>query len=148
MPVVRIYLRRSKADKKHQEFSLEVQREGSQKFVVSELPGKGIHAAWEEPVEYVDDDRAGDDFMGRPGLLKLRAEVRPGDIVVCRDQSRLGRDALETTLVVRELVRDRQARLFYYISGGDSVAHAGGATRSRSCGPRRRRSLLWLQTRP
>ena len=68
-------------------------------------------------VEYLDDDRAGDDFLGRAELRKLRDDVRPGDIVLCRDQSRLGRDALEVTLAIRDLVRDRGARLFYYATG-------------------------------
>ena len=34
--------------------------------------------------------------------------------MLCRDQSRLGRDALEVTLAVRDIVRDRGGRLFYY----------------------------------
>lgn len=38
-------------------------------------------------------------------------------MIVCRDQSRLGRDAIEVTLVIRDLVRDRGCRLFYYVSG-------------------------------
>ena len=38
-------------------------------------------------------------------------------MIVCRDQSRLGRDAIEVTLVIRDLVRDRGCRLFYYSSG-------------------------------
>ena len=38
-------------------------------------------------------------------------------MIICRDQSRLGRDAIEVTLVVRDLVRDRGCRLFYYTNG-------------------------------
>ncbi len=122
MTVVRIYLRRSKADKQHQEFSLDVQRHGSDAFAATELPRRGIATATDK-IEYVDDDRAGDDFLGRASLQRLLEEVQPGNVVVCRDQSRLGRDALETTLVVRTLIRDKRARLFYYATG-EEVAFA------------------------
>jgi hypothetical protein len=40
-------------------------------------------------------------------------------VVICRDQSRLGRDAIEVTLVVRDLVRERGCRLFYYVTGNE-----------------------------
>jgi DNA invertase Pin-like site-specific DNA recombinase len=112
-----VYLRRSKADDGHQQFSLDVQREGSHIFVADALPRFALTASWADRVEYIDDDRAGDDFLGRRELQRLRDEVRTGDIVVCRDQSRLGRDALEVTLAVRELVQERGGRLFYYADG-------------------------------
>jgi site-specific DNA recombinase len=41
-------------------------------------------------------------------------DALPGDVVVCRDQSRIGRKATQTTLVIEELVQERRARLFYY----------------------------------
>ena len=113
-PRLRIYLRRSKADEGHQQFSLDVQRDGSRLFALDELVRAGVNIPWSEREEYIDDDRAGDDFEGRPELRRLRAEIKQGDIVLCRDQSRLGRDALEVTLAVRDIVRDRGARLFYY----------------------------------
>ncbi len=113
-PRLRIYLRRSKADEGHQQFSLDVQRDGSRLFTVDEMPRQGVNLVWSEREEYIDDDRAGDDFEGRPELRRLRADIKPGDVVLCRDQSRLGRDALEVTLAVRDIVRDRGARLFYY----------------------------------
>lgn len=113
-PKLRLYLRRSKADEGYQQFSLDVQREGSRLFAAEELPRFGVDLAWREREEYVDDDRAGDDFEGRTELRRLRREIRPGDIVLCRDQSRLGRDALEVTLAIRDMVQDGGARLFYY----------------------------------
>ena len=116
-PVLRIYLRRSKADQGHQQFSLDVQREGCRRFAAEELPRRGAVLDWDLRIEYVDDDRAGDDFIGRAGLQHLLADVQAGDVVLCRDQSRLGRDALEVTLAIRELVRDRGARLIYYVNG-------------------------------
>ena len=108
---VHIYLRRSKNDEGKQQFSLDVQRAGCREFV-SRL---GLGAV--EVVELIDDGKAGDDFHNRLGIKRLLENARPGDIIVCRDQSRLGRDAIEVTLVVRDLVRDRGCRLFYYVSG-------------------------------
>ncbi len=113
---LRIYLRRSKADEGHQQFSLDVQREGCRTFVNDILPQRfNVQPVWSQRVEYVDDDRAGDDFLGRVELCRLREEARQGDIIICRDQSRLGRDALEVTLAVRELVQASGARLFFYV---------------------------------
>src|SRR5690606_34781379 len=57
------------------------------------------------------------DFLTRAGLRQLLADAKRGDVIVCRDQSRLGRDAIEVTLVVRDLIRDRGCRLFYYATG-------------------------------
>ena len=110
--ILRVYLRRS--DEGHQQYSIDVQREGSRMFVAEELPRLGVTVSWSDRVEYIDDDRAGDDFEGRPSFARLRAETKAGDVVLCRDQSRMGRDALEVTLAVRQIVRDRGARLFYY----------------------------------
>ena len=108
---VHIYLRRSKNDEGKQQFSLDVQRAGCREFV--EQMGFG----GQRVAEHVDDGKAGDDFHSRQGIRQLLEEAKPGDIIVCRDQSRLGRDAIEVTLVIRDLVRDRGCRLFYYVSG-------------------------------
>lgn len=120
-PLLRIYLRRSRADEGHQQFSLDVQREGAHRFARDQLPARGFDVTWLDRVEYVDDDRAGDDFIGRAALHRLMKDSRRGDVVVCRDQSRIGRDALEVTLVIRDLVRDVGARLFYYADGQEIV---------------------------
>ena len=108
---VRVYLRRSKNDEGKQQFSLDVQRTGCREFVQRLALGE------QDGVEYVDDGKAGDDFHSRHGIRRLLEEAAAGDVIVCRDQSRLGRDAIEVTLVVRDLVRDRGCRLFYYVSG-------------------------------
>ncbi len=122
MPEFKVYLRRSKGDADHQQFSLDVQSEGARRFVEQEFP----ELSWAARIDYIDDDRAGDDFLGRAQLQQLLREAQPGDIIVCRDQSRLGRDALEVTLVVRTLVKERRCRLFYYASGQE-VAFANAA---------------------
>ena len=110
--VIRTYLRRSKNDEGKQQFSLDVQREGCRKFVRQRLELADI-----EIEEYLDDGKAGDDFHSRVGMRRLILEALPGDIIVCRDQSRLGRDAIEVTLAIRDLVRDRGCRLYYYVTG-------------------------------
>lgn len=109
---VHLYLRRSKEDAGKQEYTIDVQRDGCHAYIDREkLGARGARA------EYVDEGKSGDDFHSRAGLRKLLANVRKGDVVICRDQSRLGRDAIEVTLVVRDLVRDRGCRLFYYATG-------------------------------
>src|ERR1700733_6374132 len=109
--IVRTYCRRSKNDEGKQQFSLDVQAAGCAELI--RRMGFGDRAK----VEYLDDGRAGDDLLTRSGLRQLLADAKRGDVIVCRDQSRLGRDAIEVTLVVRDLVRDRGCRLYYYATG-------------------------------
>src|SRR6516165_8835591 len=108
---IRTYRRRSKNDEGKQQFSLDVQVRGCDEHI------ERMGLADRQRVDYVDDGRAGDDFLGRIGLRQLLAEAKRGDVIICRDQSRLGRDAIEVTLVVRDLVRDRGCRLYYYSTG-------------------------------
>ena len=109
--IVRTYCRRSKNDEGKQQFSLDVQAAGCTELIQRLTFG-------DEPRrDYVDDGRSGDDFLTRAGLRQLLADAKRGDVIVCRDQSRLGRDALEVTLVIRDLVRDRGCRIFYYVTG-------------------------------
>lgn len=106
--MIRTYARRSKNDEGKQQFSLDVQDQGCRAWV------RTSEYATEKIATYVDDGKAGDDFHSRAGLRQLISDAKAGDIIVCRDQSRLGRDALEVTLVVRDLVKDRGCRLYYY----------------------------------
>lgn len=108
---IRTYCRRSKNDEGKQQFSMEVQHAGCLEFI------SRMSFAGEGRMDYVDDGGASDDFLTRAGLRQMIIEAQRGDVIVCRDQSRLGRDAIEVTLVVRDLVRDRGCRLFYYVSG-------------------------------
>ncbi len=109
--MLRTYCRRSKNDEGKQQFSLDVQASGCAEHIAR------MGLTQQSQIDYVDDGRSGDDFLGRPGLRKLLADAKRGDVIVCRDQSRLGRDAIEVTLVIRDLVRDRGCRLFYYTTG-------------------------------
>jgi DNA invertase Pin-like site-specific DNA recombinase len=106
--MVRTYRRRSKNDEGKQQFSLDVQAAGCDELIAR------LGLADQPRKDYVDDGRAGDDFLTRTGLRQLLADAQRGDVIVCRDQSRLGRDAIEVTLVVRDLVHDRGCRLYYY----------------------------------
>jgi site-specific DNA recombinase len=108
---VRTYCRRSKNDEGKQQFSLDIQFNGCIELIARLGLGN------EERVDYVDDGRAGDDFLTRPDLRRMLIDAKRGDVIVCRDQSRLGRDALEVTLVIRDLVRDRGCRIFYHVTG-------------------------------
>ncbi|MEP6864084.1 MAG: recombinase family protein [Deltaproteobacteria bacterium] len=108
---IRTYCRRSKNDDGKQQFSLDVQSAGCTEMITR------MGFAAEARRDYVDDGRAGDDFHTRAGLRQLLLDAQRGDLIVCRDQSRLGRDAIEVTLVVRDLVRDRACRLYYYTTG-------------------------------
>src|SRR3954471_22349333 len=81
---IRTYRRRSKNDEGKQQFSLDVQVRGC-----DELIGR-LELAHQPRTDYVDDGRAGDDFLNRSGLRSLIAESKRGDVIICRDQSRLG----------------------------------------------------------
>jgi site-specific DNA recombinase len=105
-PTLRVYLRRSKGDAE-QTHSLDVQRAGCAQFADS------LGFVFAATVVYVDDGLAGDN-VNRPGVQRLLTDLQPGDIVICRDASRLGRDALDTAVIIRTVVRDRGARLYYY----------------------------------
>jgi site-specific DNA recombinase len=66
---------------------------------------------------YTDDGISGAVFgEGRPALLRLMDAVksgrRPFDIVVAYDESRLGRDVIETGYLVKQII-DRDVRLFF-----------------------------------
>lgn len=113
--IVRTYCRRSKNDEGKQQFSLDVQASGCTELIARMGHGEA------ERRDYIDDGRSGDDFHTRAGLRALLADAQRGDVIVCRDQSRLGRDAIEVTLVVRDLVRDRGCRLFYYATGQEAL---------------------------
>lgn len=116
---------------------METQRDGIRRFCTKVLPLRKLNVNWESRQEYIDQGVAGDDFVNRKGLLRLQSEVSAGDVVICRDASRIGRDALLYAVALRQIVEEKQARLFYYATGEeirwnnamDSVnAVFGGAT--------------------
>ncbi|HSN99294.1 MAG TPA: hypothetical protein VLS89_13455, partial [Candidatus Nanopelagicales bacterium] len=72
------------------------------------------------------------EFKKRPGLLALlnAAEARAFDVVVTRDETRLGGDTYRTGIVIQDLL-DHGARLFYYFTG-EEVRLDGAVAPSRS----------------
>jgi DNA invertase Pin-like site-specific DNA recombinase len=110
-PRIRTYGRISKGDPDAD--SLANQDAGAEHFTRDDLPRLfGVRLPWSERVRYADHDVARDDFEGRADLQGLLREVNPGDVVIVRDQDRLGAGA-ETVTVMRKL-RERGARVFAY----------------------------------
>ena len=115
-PTVRLYLRRSLDDEKQAD-SWDRQRAICNRFADS----KGFPSV---RAEYTDENRSGDDFT-RPGLTAMIAATQPGDFILAEEDSRLGRGALMTALVVRNLCRDKGARVFYAGTGKEAVSANG-----------------------
>jgi DNA invertase Pin-like site-specific DNA recombinase len=80
---IHFLLRRSKAE--GQDHSIDVQRTGCAAFVAA----KGLKG---KVVEHVSDSVAGADIEGLHVVRETIDQVKPGDVVVCRNHSRLGRE--------------------------------------------------------
>ena len=115
---MRVYLRRSLGEEKQAD-SLDSQRAVCERFC---LP---LGFDWANRVEYKDSERSGDNFAGRAGLQAMLREAKAGDVVLTRDSSRIGRDALECAIVTRDLVQYQGVRLFYAATGEE--ARSGSA---------------------
>ena len=104
-----IYTRRS--TELHQDLSLELQRSEAEAFIRS----KGWSFA-EEHV-YVDDAISRAEFKKRPGLIAMlnAAKDNEFEVVVCRDETRLGGDQNRTALIIQDLL-DSGTRLFYHFT--------------------------------
>ena len=104
-----IYARRSTEE--HQIASLDVQLEEAQRYIAA----KGWILRPEHI--FIDDAKSRAEFKKRPGLLSMlnAAESRAFDVVVARDESRIGGDTYRTGIVIQDLL-DHGARLFYYFT--------------------------------
>jgi site-specific DNA recombinase len=102
-----IYARRSTDE--HQAASLEVQIGEARRFC--ELRG------WTVVETFLEDAVSRAEFVKRPALIAMlnAAERRACDVVVTRDETRLGGDTFRTGLLVQNLL-DSGARLFYYVT--------------------------------
>lgn len=104
-----IYARRSSEE--HQEASLEVQVGEAAKYIAR----KG----WELLPDHVYQDNSVSraEFKKRPGLIVLlnAAARRAFDVVVVRDETRIGGDTYRSGIVMQDLL-DAGARLFYYFT--------------------------------
>ncbi|HEX3849620.1 MAG TPA: recombinase family protein, partial [Polyangiaceae bacterium] len=105
-----IHARRSTDE--HQAASLEVQLSEAKRFV----EGRGW--TWSDEHVYIEDAVSRAEFKKRPMLLKLlnAAEAKAFDVVITRDETRLGGDMVRTCLLIQDLL-DAGIQLFYYFSG-------------------------------
>lgn len=69
---------------------------------------------------YRDEGFSGAEWVNRPDLIRLQADVRasprPWDILICRDLDRLGRDSLRLGLLL-EALHDFGGRLYVWSTG-------------------------------
>jgi DNA invertase Pin-like site-specific DNA recombinase len=115
-----IYVRRSTDE--HQADSLQVQEGEAKKFIKR----KGWTLA--PSYLYSDDAVSRAEFKKRPALLRLLndAQAKAFDVVVVRDETRLGGEVFQTGLLI-QTIRDAGARLYYYFTDEEVVldnAHA------------------------
>jgi site-specific DNA recombinase len=68
---------------------------------------------------YIDDGISGAEFERRPAFLRLMNAVKPRapfDVLVMAEESRLGREAIETAYALKQLLT-AGVRVFYYLDG-------------------------------
>ncbi len=66
---------------------------------------------------FVDDGISGAEFRKRPGLTRLLNALRPRppfQVLIMSEESRLGREQIETAYVIKQIL-DAGVRLFYYL---------------------------------
>ena len=66
---------------------------------------------------FVDDGISGAEFRKRPGLTRLLNTLRPHppfQVLIMSEESRLGREQIETAYVIKQIL-DAGVRLFYYL---------------------------------
>src|SRR5262245_49127287 len=66
---------------------------------------------------YIDDGVSGAEFANRPGFLRLMNALRPRapfQVLVMSEESRLGREAIETAYALKQLVQ-AGVRVFFYL---------------------------------
>jgi DNA invertase Pin-like site-specific DNA recombinase len=66
---------------------------------------------------FSDDGISGAEFANRPGLLRLMNAIRPRrpfDVLIMSEESRLGREAIETAYALKQLIQ-AGVRVFFYL---------------------------------
>src|SRR4051794_135966 len=66
---------------------------------------------------YVDDGISGSEFANRPGFVRLMSALKPRagfQVLVMSEESRLGREAIETAYALKQLVQ-AGVRIFFYL---------------------------------
>jgi site-specific DNA recombinase len=67
---------------------------------------------------YIDDGISGAEFAKRPGFLRLMNALKPSppfQVLIMSEESRLGREAIETAYALKQLVQSG-VRVFFYLS--------------------------------
>src|SRR5262249_22086729 len=77
------------------------------------------HKGWtvSEDHVYVDDGISGAEFVKRPGFLRLMNALKPKppfQILVMSEESRLGREQIETAYALKQII-DSGVRVFFYL---------------------------------
>src|SRR5215203_1879767 len=70
-----------------------------------------------EACMFVDDGISGAEFANRPGFLRLMASLKPRapfQVLIMSEESRLGREAIETAYALRQLIT-AGVRVFFYL---------------------------------
>jgi site-specific DNA recombinase len=71
----------------------------------------------DESAIFVDDGISGAEFAGRPGFVRLMNALKPRppfQVLVMSEESRLGREAIETAYALKQLVQ-AGVRVFFYL---------------------------------
>src|ERR671914_2220332 len=73
--------------------------------------------AVDEACVFVDDGISGAEFANRPGFLRLMNALKPRppfQVLVMSEESRLGREAIETAYALKQLIQ-AGVRVFFYL---------------------------------
>src|SRR5690606_12587342 len=68
---------------------------------------------------YVDDGISGAEFAARPGFVRLMNALKPKaafDVLIMSEESRLGREAIETAYALKQLMQ-AGVRVWFYLEG-------------------------------
>ena len=71
----------------------------------------------DEGAVFVDDGISGAEFATRPGFLRLMNALKPRpsfDVLIMSEESRLGREAIETAYALKQIVT-AGVRVFFYL---------------------------------
>ena len=70
----------------------------------------------DESAIFVDDGISGTEFAGRPGFVRLMNALKPRppfQVLVMSEESRLGREAIETAYALKQLVQAGRQGVFF-----------------------------------
>jgi DNA invertase Pin-like site-specific DNA recombinase len=105
-----IYARRSKDEKDAD--SVQIQIDGARRFAAAR--------GWtvDETQIFVDEGISRAEFVKRPAMLRMlrAAEAKAYDVLICRDETRLGGDMLRSGLLIADLI-DAGVKLYFYFTG-------------------------------